>query len=236
MLSAPAGVDSRSCGPRGFTLVETLTVLAIIALLAFVAVPAFQGFLQKSRKANCAGNLRTLYSAAMSWSADNNHHILIGHDMNGIFGPINRGWIMAIKPYLNQPQTGEVTEVFTSPGNPVRGVRSYAMNSELLARRPGVPTRIVPRTTYRIHQINQPSKLVIIGNSRSAASNWLNKTMSNDDIIAAIPDDWFGDGTANFLFLDGHVESIKREDLLKGGERHDIFHGAIPDHYLNATL
>jgi prepilin-type N-terminal cleavage/methylation domain-containing protein/prepilin-type processing-associated H-X9-DG protein len=236
MLSAPAGVDPRSCGPRGFTLVETLTVLAIIALLAFVAVPAFQGFLQKSRKANCAGNLRTLYSAAMSWSADNNHHILIGHDSQGIFGPVNRGWVRTLKPYLNQPDTPSVTEVFTSPGNPVRNVLGYGMNHELLARRPGSASRPNPRTTYRIHQISQPSKLMIIGNSRSGSPNWLNKTMSNEDIIAAVPDDWFGDGTANFLFLDGHVESIKREDLLKGGERHDIFHGAIPDHYLNATL
>lgn len=211
-------------------------VVAIMALLALLALPTYRGFMQKSRKAGCAANLRTLYTASMSWSADHNNHILLGHDSAGTFGPTGRGWIQALKPYLNQPNTGEVTKVFTSPGNPVRNVRGYGMNHELRARRPGSTIFITPRTTYRVNQIAMPSKLMIMGNSQRPNSNWMNLTPTDAEIVGGIPDDWFGDGTANFLFLDGHVEAIKRTDLLQGGARHDIFHGAIPDYYLNASL
>jgi prepilin-type N-terminal cleavage/methylation domain-containing protein len=45
---------------RGFTLMEMLIVVAIIAILAAIAIPTFTGSLEKARKATCAANRRSL--------------------------------------------------------------------------------------------------------------------------------------------------------------------------------
>lgn len=43
---------------RGFTLVEIMIVVAIIALLAAIAIPSFMKSRQESRKSSCINNLR----------------------------------------------------------------------------------------------------------------------------------------------------------------------------------
>ena len=45
---------------KGFTLVEIMIVVAIIALLAAIAIPSFMKSRQDSRKSACINNLRLL--------------------------------------------------------------------------------------------------------------------------------------------------------------------------------
>ena len=45
---------------KGFTLVEIMIVVAIIALLAAIAIPSFMKSRQDSRKSACVNNLRLL--------------------------------------------------------------------------------------------------------------------------------------------------------------------------------
>ena len=49
----------------GFTLAELLIVIAIIAALVAVAIPAFQGQVEKARRATDMANMRTAYAALM---------------------------------------------------------------------------------------------------------------------------------------------------------------------------
>lgn len=48
---------------KGFTLVEIMIVVAIIALLAAIAIPSFMKSRQDSRRTACVNNLRLLYHA-----------------------------------------------------------------------------------------------------------------------------------------------------------------------------
>ena len=48
---------------RGFTLIEILIVITIIAILAMIIVPAFMGTATKSRAASMLGNLHTMREA-----------------------------------------------------------------------------------------------------------------------------------------------------------------------------
>lgn len=55
---------------KGFTLVELLTVLAIIAVLAILLTPAFKGALSQANTAKSIGNLRTLHAGMASYAAE----------------------------------------------------------------------------------------------------------------------------------------------------------------------
>lgn len=50
---------------KGFTLVEMLIVVAIIAILIAIAIPSFNNSLEKAREAADIANIRNAYSEAM---------------------------------------------------------------------------------------------------------------------------------------------------------------------------
>ena len=55
---------------HGFTLVELLTAVAILALLAGLGVAGFQHAISASHTGQCAANLRTMAWAVLAYSAD----------------------------------------------------------------------------------------------------------------------------------------------------------------------
>ena len=55
---------------RGFTLVELLTVIAIIALLAAILFPVFSSARAKGRDANCLSNLHQIGVALNAYGTD----------------------------------------------------------------------------------------------------------------------------------------------------------------------
>jgi prepilin-type N-terminal cleavage/methylation domain-containing protein len=48
---------------KGFTLIELVMVIVILAILAAVAIPVFQNLRKEAKKATCAGNLGGIRSA-----------------------------------------------------------------------------------------------------------------------------------------------------------------------------
>src|SRR5205807_8917431 len=55
----------------GFTLVEIMIVVAIIALLSAIAIPAFAKNRAYSRRSICAANLKQIESAKTVWAQEN---------------------------------------------------------------------------------------------------------------------------------------------------------------------
>ena len=57
---------------KGFTLVEIMIVVAIIALLAAIAVPNFVQARNAARSGNCINNLRVVDSGKEQYAIENN--------------------------------------------------------------------------------------------------------------------------------------------------------------------
>ena len=66
---------------RGFTLVELLTVIAVIALLSAILLPVFGRARENARKTTCLSNMHTLYVAASVYKEDNGGYpcLLLGY-------------------------------------------------------------------------------------------------------------------------------------------------------------
>ena len=79
----------------GFTLVELLTVMVIIALLAGMLFPVFSSARAKARQASCASNLKNLTQAGVMYSQDYD-----GQYLDYSVQQANYLWNAAFEPYL----------------------------------------------------------------------------------------------------------------------------------------
>jgi len=97
---------------HGFTLVEMLVVIAIIAVLAAIAFPGFKSMLENSRATQCTANLREIFNGIQGYVQDN----------NGVYPPsttgkngVNGYWFAAIGPYLGEGRRFDQSKVKTGP-------------------------------------------------------------------------------------------------------------------------
>lgn len=71
---------------KGFTLIELMIVVAIIAFLAMVSIPSFVRFLAKAKRAEAYMNLNSIYAAQKAYWMEN------GHYCGTLNGPGGIGW------------------------------------------------------------------------------------------------------------------------------------------------
>ncbi len=74
----------KKCG--GFTLIELMIVVAIIAFLAMVSIPSFNRFLAKAKRAEAYMNLSSIYAAQKAHWAEHGTYSDI------LFGERGIGW------------------------------------------------------------------------------------------------------------------------------------------------
>jgi prepilin-type N-terminal cleavage/methylation domain-containing protein/prepilin-type processing-associated H-X9-DG protein len=88
---------------RGFTLVELLVVMAIMALLAGLALPAYRSAIATAQSTQCASNLRNIGVAVTQATSDNNNQYpAIVQDDDGNSG-VAAAYLQATPPITNPP-------------------------------------------------------------------------------------------------------------------------------------
>lgn len=224
---------SRKFQDAGFTLVEMLVTVGIIALLASLVFPVFSLAREKGRQISCASNLRQLGMA----------FLLYASDWEGLFPPpggprVDNAWVQSsgpglgkdvggIWPYVRQRGNGGSGNVYScvkarpgtgqtwSPG------QNYVMNDYLRAQHngqsrfpwglpfPGYATGINPDGMGQ-----SPAQVILLYEAAqhpngSVARNGSPYFSLGQSITPPLPvqaPQNYHQGGSNFLFCDGHVK------------------------------
>jgi prepilin-type N-terminal cleavage/methylation domain-containing protein len=222
---------ARSDAPRlgGFTLIEILVVIAIIAILASLLLPVLSSGKSKGKRVACFNNLKQFAISSQMYSADNDGKLVdnlpiaqgtnvwVPGSMTEPTQATNQALIRQGKLY---PYASQVP-IYRCPADPsqssgVPRVRSYSMNGWIGSRYMERNTAgDLYRTFVRESEIGAagPARLWSIIDEHEATIDdaWFLVTMDDSQPFASFPATRHEHGYA-LNFADGHVEAYKLRD------------------------
>ena len=230
-LALPARVARRPA----FTLIELLTVIAIIGILASILIASVSGVRQRAHQARCSSNLRSVGVAMLLHLGDHNN-VLPGPTFTGAKGAYTRtgsaGELAVIlAPYLGTRTPDrlsgaekELSPMFQCPSRPlnlaendseppVYGVQC-ALNPALLPNNTGRPMGVASDNPANARPPVRYSDLDRVG---GASKVWALVELDKDvathfspfaSYAAKLPEKPAHGSARNVLYFDGHVSRL----------------------------
>jgi prepilin-type N-terminal cleavage/methylation domain-containing protein/prepilin-type processing-associated H-X9-DG protein len=195
---------------RGFTLIEMLVVIAIIALLAAILVPAVTNSISKAKNIQCMSNMRGLGQAMLQYALQNNQVLPMASDNSQPSG--QWAWSYRLLDAGIFPDYGSVgellrkNEIFRCPSDkgPGEDKPSFAMNSYISSGTGSF-------ADYRyMSTIPNPSQTILFAEVWGRQNNAGYTKVDPNSGFAAFERH---KGKANYTFLDGHVESLHYQQM-----------------------
>ncbi|MFA5292454.1 MAG: prepilin-type N-terminal cleavage/methylation domain-containing protein [Phycisphaerae bacterium] len=207
---------------RGFTLVELLVVISIIAMLLAVLMPAMKKARQQAQKVVCSSNMRQMGVALQCYLQDSDTR-LPDSSCHHLDDP-NQYWLKILSKYLKQDLLfkcpSDTARDFIDWDKPLESQgdkrwSSFALNA-LLDSKCDRPDKYNKGKYNRTRMIPKPQYCIYVSES---LSSWT----AVDHIH---PEQWFYNiklakgqiawdrhsKKSNYLFADGHAEMLKFED------------------------
>ncbi|RRJ98980.1 prepilin-type N-terminal cleavage/methylation domain-containing protein [Opitutaceae bacterium TAV4] len=218
-----------STAPAAFTLIELLTVIAIIGILAAIIIPTVSKVRESARSAQCMSNLRSLQSAAIMFITDRKGKML-DRD-NWKVAPDNSASLVS---YLTLPKlpTGEKWPAdLISPLNcysayrlnpaPNTGyARTYGISHYACAtyQKTGTGTTELTDTAKTIDDIANPSQMAFFldGVPESSGIDYWPYIRDNNirSSASSPPPNYPHKDGLNIVFVDGHIRHISRSVMI----------------------
>jgi prepilin-type N-terminal cleavage/methylation domain-containing protein/prepilin-type processing-associated H-X9-DG protein len=227
---------------NAFTLIELLTVIAIIAVLAALLFPTVNRAMGEARSAKGISNLRQVGVLAFSYAADNNQQLPVQINDWPDYGapPTARFFQNYLRMNANLPPVGE--DLYTSPWLPeifydpaVKKGRQhpwgcFGVNDEIIVNAWRCNVRYGQPNGIPLAAISRPSRKVIVCSAKESApgiwwhSSWSVGTaawVNGGTLVGGVPDPRHGGRTAS-LFADGHIDLLDTDSMTRA-ERADLF-------------
>lgn len=211
---------------RGFTLVEMLVVMGIIAVLSAVAFTGYRAALGQAYRAKCSSNLRQIGVGMIAFAGDNNQYLPMsgvtiahGHVDNPLpAGSGKPSWTEQLEPYLGPSTDTVANSVYTCPesSKTVAGNSQYSYFNGCHAAM-AQEGHFAPVNLEKIHSL---SNFIMSGDCSFGGFETIDADKddytqdpafagSTPTHLVTIP---IHSGKSNVLFGDGHVESLKYFD------------------------
>ncbi|MGZ0656348.1 type II secretion system protein [Coraliomargarita sp. W4R53] len=204
-----------------FTLIELLTVIAIIAVLAGILIPTIGKVRDNALSAECVSNLRALHTGFQFYAMDNRGRLPTSGLGDEVVSPAGKRWSTKVATYMPEVEDwrerGGVSYLYnqtylrcpiTPAGNGATGVYGYNENLATEDDQDGASM------TY-LNSLDNPTKLPLLS-CANASAGLLMRTSgphpSAKEYGYSGPTTNSGPSPnhgplCNFLFADGHVES-----------------------------
>lgn len=165
---------------RAFTLIELLTVIAIIGILASILIPTVAKVRDSAKAAVCISNLRQVGLAAMGYALENDEHLPDAGNGN------DPAWARSLAEYIDLPPI-DTASIFVCPGSTIPVEPADTMANVVLTY--GMHGGLMPRGEQAVSlaQISNPSTIILAADMCQDPNNsgWSPNSIENPPVFVS---------------------------------------------------